>query len=197
MIGAAYGSAGERCMAVSVGVAVGHIADELVEKLKRASPAARPRRHGGRRRHGPVVTAVHRQKILDYIESGIAGAKLVCDGRRHTVSGRGMALRRDTVRPRAPRDEDLPRDLRPGSDDRARTRFRRCLELVNAHEFGNGVACDNVDSGTAREFSRRVSRHGRNQRAVPVLMSFHRSAVALRRPPRLWREAVRHTRYKT
>src|SRR5512139_259270 len=90
LVGAAYGSAGERCMAISVGVAVGHIADELIAKLK--PRIAKLRIRDGMESDadmGPVVTAAHREKILGYIESGIAaGAQLVCDGRHHVVAGR-------------------------------------------------------------------------------------------------------------
>ena len=179
LIGAAYGSAGERCMAVSVGVAVGHIADELIEKLK--PRIARLRIRDGMEADadmGPVVTSAHRQKILDYIESGIAeGAKLVCDGRRHSVSGRengfflGATLF-DHARP----DMKVYREeiFGPVLTMMRVPDFATALELVNAHEFGNGVACYTTDGGTAREFSRRVSAGmvGINV-PIPVPMSFH------------------------
>ncbi|HEY4801626.1 MAG TPA: CoA-acylating methylmalonate-semialdehyde dehydrogenase, partial [Paraburkholderia sp.] len=89
LIGAAYGSAGERCMAISVAVAVGHIADELVERL---APRVKALQIGsgmdGASEMGPLVTVVHRAKVQGYIEAGVAaGAKLVVDGRGHKVDG--------------------------------------------------------------------------------------------------------------
>ena len=179
LVGAAYGSAGERCMAVSVGVAVGHIADELIGKLK--PRIAKLRIRDGMEADadmGPVVTAAHRQKILDYIAAGIAeGATLVCDGRRHTVAGRenGFFLGA-TLFDRAQADMKIYREEIFGP---VLTMVRvpdlgAALELVNAHEFGNGVACYTADGGTAREFSRRVSAGmvGINV-PIPVPMSFH------------------------
>jgi malonate-semialdehyde dehydrogenase (acetylating)/methylmalonate-semialdehyde dehydrogenase len=127
---------------------------------------------------GPVVTAAHRQKILDYIESGIGeGATLVCDGRNHTVSGRenGFFLGA-TLFDHARSDMKIYREEIFGP---VLTMVRvpdlgAALELVNAHEFGNGVACYTADGGTAREFSRRVSAGmvGINV-PIPVPMSFH------------------------
>src|SRR4249920_3045054 len=179
MIGAAYGSAGERCMAVSVGVAVGHIADELVEKLK--PRIARLRIRDGMEADadmGPIVTDAHRQKILDYIESGIAdGAKLVCDGRRHTVSGRenGFFLGATLFDHARPEMKIYREEIFGPVLTIVRVPdFAAALELVNAHEFGNGVACYTTDGGTAREFSRRVNAGmvGINV-PIPVPMSFH------------------------
>ncbi|HKT92670.1 MAG TPA: CoA-acylating methylmalonate-semialdehyde dehydrogenase, partial [Paraburkholderia sp.] len=89
LIGAAYGSAGERCMAISVAVAVGHIADELVERL---TPRVKALQIGsgmdGASEMGPLVTGPHRAKVQGYIEAGVAaGARLVVDGRGHKVDG--------------------------------------------------------------------------------------------------------------
>ncbi|HTN49510.1 MAG TPA: CoA-acylating methylmalonate-semialdehyde dehydrogenase [Burkholderiaceae bacterium] len=179
LIGAAYGSAGERCMAISVGVAVGHIADELIEKLKPRIAKLRIRDGmDGDADMGPVVTAMHRQKILDYIESGIAeGAALVCDGRLHTVAGResGFFLGA-TLFDHARNDMKIYREeiFGPVLTMVRVSDLAAALELVNAHEFGNGVACFTADGGTAREFSRRVTAGmvGINV-PIPVPMSFH------------------------
>ncbi len=179
LIGAAYGSAGERCMAISVGVAVGHIADELVAKIKARIPKLRIK--DGMEDDadmGPVVTDAHRRKIVGYIDDGIAsGATLECDGREHVVPGRedgfylGATLF-DHVTP----DMKIYREEIFGPvlgivrvDD-----FASAVALVNAHEFANGVSCYTSDGGTAREFSRRieVGMVGINV-PIPVPMAFH------------------------
>src|SRR5690606_33395625 len=91
LIGAAYGSAGERCMAVSVAVAVGSIADPLVERLAERVPRIRVGPGTDRAAEmGPLVTGAHRDKVRGYIEAGVAeGAKLVVDGRAVRVDGAG------------------------------------------------------------------------------------------------------------
>jgi malonate-semialdehyde dehydrogenase (acetylating)/methylmalonate-semialdehyde dehydrogenase len=179
LVGAAYGSAGERCMAISVGVAVGHIADELIAKLTPRIAALRIRDGmDADADMGPVVTATHRDKILAYIESGIAeGAQLVCDGRRHVVPGReGGFFLGATLFDHARPDMKIYREeiFGPVLTMVRVPDFAAALALVNDHEFGNGVACYTADGGTAREFSRRVSAGmvGINV-PIPVPMSFH------------------------
>ena len=179
LIGAAYGSAGERCMAISIGVAVGHIADELVAKVKERIPKLKIK--DGMESDadmGPVVTEVHRQKILAYIEDGIAsGALLEADGRRQSVPGRpdgfylGATLF-DHVKPGMKiYDEEIfgPVLGIVRVDD-----FASAVALINAHEFANGVACYTTDGATAREFARRieVGMVGINV-PIPVPMAFH------------------------
>ncbi len=179
LVGAAYGSAGERCMAISVGVAVGHIADQLIEKLK--PRIAKLRIKDGMEPDadmGPVVTAVHRQKILGYIDQGVKeGAQLVLDGRKHAVAGREKgfflgATLFDHARP----DMTIYREeiFGPVLTMLRVPDFAAALELVNAHEYGNGVACYTADGGTAREFARRVQAGmvGINV-PIPVPMAFH------------------------
>jgi len=161
LIGAAYGAAGERCMAISVAVAVGEAADALVARLQQrlarlrvgdgADPASEM---------GPLVTAAHRQRVLDYIDAGLAeGARLVIDGRGLQVPGReqgfflGPCLF-DQVRPsmRIYREEIFGPVLsivRVADLDQA-------LALVNGHEYGNGVALYTADGASAREFVRRA-----------------------------------------
>jgi len=179
LIGAAYGSAGERCMAISVGVAVGHIADELIAKLK--PRIAKLRIRDGMESDadmGPVVTAAHREKILGYIESGIAeGAELVCDGRRHVVPGResGFFLGATLFDHARPEMKIYREEIFGPVLTMVRVPdFAAALQLVNDHEFGNGVACYTTDGGTAREFARRVNAGmvGINV-PIPVPMAFH------------------------
>ena len=90
LMGAAYGSAGERCMAISVCVAVGDVADRLVERM--LARIGRLRVNDGMHADadmGPLVTAAHREKVFGYVEEGIAcGAQMVADGRAMKVPGR-------------------------------------------------------------------------------------------------------------
>jgi malonate-semialdehyde dehydrogenase (acetylating)/methylmalonate-semialdehyde dehydrogenase len=179
LVGAGYGSAGERCMAISVAVAVGHIGDELVAKI--AERVKKLRIKDGMEPDadmGPVVTETHRQKILGYIEQGIAsGARLVCDGRTHSVPGRekGFYLGA-TLFDHARADMSIYREeiFGPVLTVTRVPDFAAAVDLVNSHEFGNGVACFTTDGGTAREFARRVKvgMVGINV-PIPVPMAFH------------------------
>ncbi len=179
LMGAAYGSAGERCMAISVAVAVGEIADPLVKRL---APKVRELRvRDGRdpaAEMGPVVTAQHRDRILAYIEDGVkAGGTLVVDGRRIEVAGReggfflGGSLF-DGVKP----------DMRIYKEEifgpvlcvvRVPD-FGAALDLVNQHELGNGTAIFTRDGNVAREYVHRVQvgMVGVNV-PIPVPMAFH------------------------
>jgi malonate-semialdehyde dehydrogenase (acetylating)/methylmalonate-semialdehyde dehydrogenase len=179
LIGAGYGSAGERCMAVSVAVAVGGIADELVAKLTariRALNVADGASPGADM--GPLITAAHRDKVLAYIEDGLReGAKLVVDGRGLRVAGReagfflGPSLF-DGVEPsmRIYRDEIFGPVL---SIVRVPD-LAAAVELANSHEYGNGVSCYTADGGVAREFARRIKAGmvGINV-PIPVPLAFH------------------------
>ena len=161
LIGAAYGAAGERCMAISVAIVVGNVADTLVARLQKrlaqlrvgdgSDPASEM---------GPLVTAAHRQRVLDYVNVGVAeGAKLAVDGRELKIAGReqgfflGPCLF-DHVQPnmRIYKEEIFGPVL---SIVRVPT-AEKALELVNAHEFGNGVALFTANGASAREFTRRV-----------------------------------------
>jgi malonate-semialdehyde dehydrogenase (acetylating)/methylmalonate-semialdehyde dehydrogenase len=179
LVGAGYGSAGERCMAIAVAVAVGAIADALVEKL--AARIAKLAVKDGTAKGadmGPLVTAAHRDKVRGYIDDGVReGAKLVVDGRGLEVPGceNGFFLGPtlfDHVRPdmRIYRDEIFGPVL---SIVRAPD-LAAAVELVNAHEYGNGVACFTSDGRVAREFTRRVQAGmvGINV-PLPVPMAFH------------------------
>ncbi len=179
LAGAAYGSAGERCMAISVAVAVADAGDRLIEALRKELAAIRvlPGTAEGADM-GPLVTREHLDRVLGYVATGVQeGAKLVVDGRKHSVAGheRGFFMGPvlfDAVTPamRIYREEIFGPVLvvvRVPDLDAA-------LELVERHEYGNGTAIFTRDGGAAREFCRRVSAGmvGINV-PIPVPMAFH------------------------
>ncbi len=179
LIGAAYGSAGERCMAISVAVAVGDIADKLVSRL--AERAAALKIGDGMRPEsevGPLVTGVHKAKVEGYIALGIEeGATLVTDGRGYTVPGNengffvgGTLFDHVTPQMKIYREEIFGPVL---SVVRVRD-FAEAVALINAHEFGNGVACFTSDGGVARAFARQIQigMVGINV-PIPVPMAWH------------------------
>jgi malonate-semialdehyde dehydrogenase (acetylating)/methylmalonate-semialdehyde dehydrogenase len=160
MINAGFGSAGERCMAVSAAVAVGPIADDLVAKI---SERARTLKTGDGTRGsdmGPLVTKAHRDKVASYIDAGEAdGAKIVIDGRNVTADGGqdgfwlGPTLI-DNVTPEMSvyTDEIFGPVL---SVVRVET-YDEALELINANPYGNGTAIFTNDGGAARRFQNEV-----------------------------------------
>ena len=161
LLGAAYGSAGERCMAISVAVAVGSAADALVERLApRVSTLKIGEGHQAETEMGPVITAAAKARIEHLIGEGIAeGAQAVVDGRGYQVAGFeggyfvGATLL-DGVTPEMTvyREEIFGPVLcvvRVADVGQA-------LALVNGHEYGNGVAIFTRDGATAREFARAV-----------------------------------------
>jgi malonate-semialdehyde dehydrogenase (acetylating) / methylmalonate-semialdehyde dehydrogenase len=161
LVASSYGSAGERCMATSVAVAVGSVGDELVERL---APRVRSLKIGGGMEPdldmGPLISAAHRTKVLGYIDAGIAaGAKLVVDGRGHSVVGheQGFFLGGslfDDVKPHMSiyREEIFGPVL---SVVRVPD-LASAIALVNAHELGNCVSLFTSDGGAARTFSRQI-----------------------------------------
>jgi malonate-semialdehyde dehydrogenase (acetylating)/methylmalonate-semialdehyde dehydrogenase len=154
-VSAGYGSAGERCMAVSVLVAVGDVADPLVEAIKQRLPKVKvgdgmdPASE-----MGPLVTREHRDKVASYLDSGAdQGATLVADGRETAPDGDGFFLGvslLDNVTPEmdAYRDEIFGPVL---SVVRVPT-YAEALRLVNENPYGNGVALFTRDGGVARQF---------------------------------------------
>ena len=162
IMGAAYGSCGERCMAISVVVTVGdQVADELVKRLK---PKVEALAIGNGQTRGldmgPLVTAVHRDKVRSYIDLGAEeGAELVVDGRTLKVAGgeNGFFLGGtlfDHVKPgmRVYKEEIFGPVLaivRVASLDEA-------IALIDAHEFGNGTCVFTRDGAVARHFTDRV-----------------------------------------
>ena len=179
LMGAAYGSAGERCMAISVAVAVGPIADKLVEEL---TPRVRSLKvKNGLEldaEMGPVVTSAHKAKIEGYIAKGVEeGATMVVDGRGLSVAGHEQGFFMggtlfDHVTPEMViyKEEIFGPVL---CVVRVNT-FAEALHLVNSHEFGNGVSIFTSDGGVAREFSHRVhvGMVGVNV-PIPVPMAWH------------------------
>ncbi|NGY03995.1 CoA-acylating methylmalonate-semialdehyde dehydrogenase [Solimonas terrae] len=179
LIGAAYGSAGERCMAISVAVAVGDIADALVAKVaEKAKKLVICNGMESRAEMGPLVTGVHKAKVEGYIEKGVAeGAELVVDGRGLTVPGHengfftgGTLFDKVTPEMTIYKEEIFGPVL---SVVRVPD-FATAVELINKHEFGNGTACYTRDGATAREFARRiqVGMVGINV-PIPVPMAWH------------------------
>ncbi|MFC5429207.1 CoA-acylating methylmalonate-semialdehyde dehydrogenase [Paraburkholderia denitrificans] len=179
LIGAAYGSAGERCMAISVAVAVGHVADELIERL---TPRVKALKIGngmdGASEMGPLVTAAHREKVKGYIDAGVkAGAKLVVDGRAHAPEGQddGFFLG-GTLFDNVKTDMTIYKEeiFGPVLAVVRVPDFASAVELINAHEFANGVALFTSDGGIARAFSRqiKVGMVGINV-PIPVPMAWH------------------------
>jgi len=179
LIGAGYGSAGERCMAISVAVAVGGVADALVERLAdrvrtlRIGPGTAPGVE-----MGPLVTREHLQKVRGYVDAGVAeGARLVVDGRgfRSSEAPDGFYLGGclfDGVQPsmRIYKEEIFGPVL---SVVRVRT-AAEAVALVDSHPFGNGTAVFTRDGGAARDFASRVQcgMVGINV-PIPVPMAFH------------------------
>lgn len=180
LMGAAYGSAGERCMAISVAVAVGdQVADELIRRLKprvaklRVGPATDPDAE-----MGPLVTREHLQKVSGYVDLGVEeGAELVVDGRGLHVEGHqegfflgGCLFDRVTSGMRIYREEIFgPVLVVVRSAD-----FESALKLVNDHEYGNGTAIFTRDGDTARSYASRVlvGMVGINV-PIPVPMAYH------------------------
>lgn len=161
LIGSAFGSAGERCMAISVAVLVGDVGDRIMPTLAARTRALRIG-HGMSPDvdMGPIITREARDRIEGYVATGVQeGATLVVDGRGHRVAGfeagffTGGSLF-DQVQPhmRIYREEIFGPVL---ACVRVAT-FQEALALVNQHEFGNGVSIFTRDGATARAFARGV-----------------------------------------
>jgi malonate-semialdehyde dehydrogenase (acetylating)/methylmalonate-semialdehyde dehydrogenase len=179
VIGAAYGSAGERCMAISVMVAVGDAADRIVPLLReriaklRVGPGNDPASD-----MGPLVTKAHLDKVRGYVDTGVGeGATLVEDGRDPKIAGheRGFFLRPclfDHVTPGMTiyKDEIFGPVL---SIVRVPT-YDAAMELIHANEYANGVAIFTNDGGAARKFQHevKVGMVGINV-PIPVPMAYY------------------------
>jgi len=154
-VSAAYGSAGERCMAISQVVAVGHAADELVDAIKQRLPKIKvgdgmdPSSE-----MGPLVTREHRDKVASYIERGREqGATVVADGRESAPEGDGFWLGVSLLDNVAP-DTDAYKDEIFGpvlGVTRVET-YDEAVTLVNENPYGNGTAIFTRDGGVARQF---------------------------------------------
>ncbi|MET7331203.1 CoA-acylating methylmalonate-semialdehyde dehydrogenase [Nonomuraea sp. NPDC005650] len=159
-VNAGFGSAGERCMAISALVAVDTIADELVEKI---TDRMRKLRTGDGTRGcdmGPLVTGQHRDKVAGYVEEGVAaGARLVVDGREGDFDGgEGGFWLGPTLFDGVTPDMSIYRDEIFGpvlSVVRVRS-YDEGLGLINANPYGNGTAIFTNDGGAARRFQNEV-----------------------------------------
>jgi malonate-semialdehyde dehydrogenase (acetylating)/methylmalonate-semialdehyde dehydrogenase len=180
LMGAAYGSAGERCMAVSVAVPVGEkTADALIERLApkvrqlKIGPGAEPGVE-----MGPLVTGEHLAKVRSYIDHGVSeGAELVVDGRDFKMQGYengffvgGCLFDRVTPAMKIYKEEIFGPVL---STVRAKS-FDEAVAMVNAHDYGNGVAIFTRDGDAARTFANAIDigMVGVNI-PIPVPMAFH------------------------
>jgi len=180
LVGAGYGSAGERCMAISVAVPVGKkAADTLIEKLiprvesLKIGPSSDPQAD-----YGPMVTKTHMNKVRDYVEIGIKeGAKLLVDGRNFKLQGYengnfmgGCLFDEVTPNMRIYKEEIFGPVL---SVVRAKD-YAEAVRLPSEHEYGNGVSIFTRDGDTARDFTNRVNvgMVGVNF-AIPVPLAYH------------------------
>ena len=179
LVGAAYGSAGERCMAISVAVTVGNAtADNLLSKLEQRIEKLQVSdgmKEGAEL--GPLVTKPHLEKVKAYIQHGKQeGAQLVIDGRETaTPKGEGFFLGAclfDHVKP----DMKIYREeiFGPVLGVVRVNNFETALEMINDHEYGNGTSIFTRDGDTARDFVHRVQvgMVGVNV-PIPVPMAFH------------------------
>ncbi|HEY8950607.1 MAG TPA: CoA-acylating methylmalonate-semialdehyde dehydrogenase [Rhizomicrobium sp.] len=180
LIGAGYGSAGERCMAISVAVPVGEkTADALVKKLK---PRVEALRVGiptaADSDYGPLVSAVHRQKVMDYIDMGVKeGAELVVDGRGFKMQGyeKGFYLGGSLFDRVTPNMKTYQEEIFGPVLQIARAHdFDEAIALPSNHSYGNGVAIFTRDGDAAREFASRVNvgMVGINI-PIPVPLAYH------------------------
>ncbi|KAF1053488.1 MAG: putative 3-oxopropanoate dehydrogenase [Stenotrophomonas maltophilia] len=179
LVGAGYGSAGERCMAISVALLVGDVGDKIIDRLaERARTLVIKNGMEADAEMGPIVTRQALERIEGYIGLGVEeGATLVVDGRGLKVPGHedgfftgGTLFDHVTPDMRIYKEEIFGPVL---ACVRVKD-FSEAVELINAHEFGNGVACYTRDGHIAREFGRRiqVGMVGINV-PIPVPMAWH------------------------
>ena len=179
LMGAAYGSAGERCMAISVAVAVGDAGEQLMDLLK---PKVEALKIGpgtdNEMDMGPLVTGEHLAKVKGYVDIGVEeGADLVVDGRDYSLQGYedgfyigGCLFDNVTTDMRIYKEEIFGPVLSVVRSDK----FDDAVQMINDHEFGNGVSIFTRDGDAAREFTNQiqVGMVGVNV-PIPVPMAFH------------------------
>ena len=157
-INAGFGSAGERCMAISAIVAVEPIADKLIEKIKERALKIKTGDGTKGADMGPLVTKIHRDKVASYIAAGEKeGAKVVVDGRDIKVDGEGFWLGPtlfDQVKPNM--SIYLEEIFGPVLSVIRVKSYDEALKLVNDHQYGNGTAIFTNDGGAARRFQNEV-----------------------------------------
>ncbi|MDR5886034.1 CoA-acylating methylmalonate-semialdehyde dehydrogenase [Vreelandella janggokensis] len=182
LMGAAYGSAGERCMAISVAVPVGEetakrLREKLVAELEKLTVGP-GLVDGPDNDMGPLITREHRDKVAGYIQTGVdEGAELVVDGRQTTIEGAG-----DGYFMGGTLFDHVTPDMRIHSEEIfgpvlaiARVEsFDEAVSMVNAHEYGNGTAIFTRDGDAARQYCEQiqVGMVGVNV-PIPVPMAFH------------------------
>tara|TARA_B100000686_G_scaffold349213_1_gene442036 strand:+ start:21 stop:1514 length:1494 start_codon:yes stop_codon:yes gene_type:complete len=179
LMGAAYGSAGERCMAQSVAVAVGKIADPLVKKLAKKVESLKVGPGLDKKSEmGPLVTKQHLEKVKGYVDVGVKeGAKLVVDGRNLKLQGyeKGFYMGGCLF-------DNVKKNMKIYKEEifgpvlsvvRAKD-YDEALGLVNDHEFGNGVSIFTRDGDTGRSFASnaKIGMVGINI-PIPVPVAFH------------------------
>ncbi|MED5445951.1 MAG: CoA-acylating methylmalonate-semialdehyde dehydrogenase [Actinomycetota bacterium] len=176
-VSAAYGSAGERCMAISVVVAVGEVAEPLVRAISdridnlKIGPGMQPDSE-----MGPLISKEHRTRVVDYINSGEAeGATVVCDGRVHSPEQKGFYVGA-TLLDNVTTDMEVYRDEIFGpvlSVVRVQS-FDDALDVIAKNQYGNGVAVFTRDGGAARQFQKNVQAGmvGINV-PIPVPVGYH------------------------
>ena len=180
LLGAAFGSSGERCMALSVAVAVGDAAaDALIEKMQKAMQALKVGAYSEKSNDfGPVITKAHQQKVVGYINSAEEqGAKIVVDGRNPQVAGyeNGFFVGGTLIDNVSPEMLSYKEEIfgpvlqvvRVGS-------MQEAMDLIDAHEYGNGTCIFTRDGEAARYFSDniKVGMVGINV-PLPVPVAYH------------------------
>jgi len=179
IIGAAYGSAGERCMAVSVAVAVGNIADSLVEKIRDNADKLKVAPWTDNESDmGPVISREHKEKIEKYISIGEKeGAKIIIDGRSYKIQGYengyfvGPTLFDEVTNNMTIYKEEI---FGPVLCVVRAKNYEEAVKLVNEHPFGNGTSIYTSNGETARHFTSniKIGMVGVNV-PIPVPMAFH------------------------
>ena len=159
LIGAAYGSAGERCMAISAVVAVGAAGDPLVRLLEKKAKAIKVGPGTDQASEmGPLVTGQHRDKVASYIETGVKeGAKLVVDARKQKVPGEGFYLGTSLFDYVTPEMEIYKNEIFGPVLVVLRTEtMESAIDLVNKNPYANGTAIFTESGGAARRFAAEI-----------------------------------------
>lgn len=179
LMGAAYGSAGERCMAISVALAVGDIADSLVEKLSAKTKVLKIGNGVNKGLDmGPLISKEHLAKVSGYVNKGVEeGATLVVDGRGHTVDGAengyfiGGCLFDNVTTDMTIYQEEI---FGPVLCVVRVPDYATAVKMINDHEYGNGTSIYTRSGGVARQFTHdvQVGMVGVNV-PIPVPMAFH------------------------
>ena len=156
-VSAAYGSAGERCMAISVVVAVGDVADPLVEAIEERLPKITVGPGDDESSEmGPLITKEHRDRVASYLDSGVAeGATLRADGRQHVLyqEGSGFFLGVSLLDNVTPEMECYRNEIFGPVLEVVRVPdYPSALDIVNSNEYGNGTAIFTRDGGAARQY---------------------------------------------